>query len=647
MAKKLTPILSTFAGGEVDPWIYGRQDLQRYYNSVKTMLNAIALPTGGFMRRSGFCFIVAAKEAEKAARLVSFEYNVDQSYILEFGDLYMRVFTRGDSVTMTDLTTVYTEDELHNVKYSQVGDVMYLCHSDHPTQKLIRLAEDDWTIEDAPFIWGPFLDINTTDTTLAPSATSGSITVTASDPVFEEAHIGSLWLIMKSDGQGAGGYVEITDFTSDTVVTADVVEELGGVAASVHWAEGQFSDVRGYPRGICFFQDRMMLAGTNWNPHTVWGSVSGEIENFAEGTDDDAALDYPLWASTKDVIHWMASLGYGIYAGTAQGVFRVTGGGVDTPMTPTNVVASYINSERCSHEQGIVVGNRVMYISRDGRRVRELLFNFAEDSYGSTDMNYLSYHVTEGGANFLTWQQDPNKVLWATTGNGELIGMTYDPKESVAGWHRHTTDGVFKSIAVAHQGEESHLYALIERTVDGKTVKYIEYMCNGNGDHFSDSHLDYSGVATSTMTGLDHLKYKTVTANLDGATHPLIDVDHTGTVEFNVATEVATVGLPYTTLVETLPLDIMQAPLATALTSPQGWREIVIRLNESQIPTVNGERHPVRKPEHGMGVAPPLVSGLIWTNSVGWGYDGTISIEASDPLPCQVSAVMGRLELGG
>lgn len=649
MAAKLKPILSTFAGGELDPWIYGRSDLQRYYNGAKWVVNAITLPTGGFRRRGGFGFIKAAKYPDKFTRLISFEYAVNQSYILELGDLYMRVFTQGASVTMTDLVTVYTETELPDITFAQVGDVMYICHPDHPTQKLIRVSGDDtWTIEDTDFIWGPFLDMNTTSITVNPSATTGSITLTASAALFEEEHVGALWLVNKSTEATTGGYVKITGYTSNVLVNADVIETLGDTVATKNWAEGQWSGVKGYPRSICFFQDRLMLAGTYYNPHTVWGSVSGDPENFAEGTEDDAALDYPLWASTKDAIHWLVSFGQGIYAGTPNGTFRLTGGAVDTPMTPTNVIASFVNSETCNHTQGIMIGNRLIYAGRSGRRLREMIFNFSEDSYGSTDLNYLSYHITDSGLSEFAWQQDPYKILWITRHDGVLLGITYDPKEEVAGWHRHITDGLFKSIAVSHTTEETQLWTVVERTVNGETVQYIEMMDGSYCEDscYSDSYILYSGVETQTLSA-EHLVNKEVTCNLDGATHPLVTVDVDGDVALNVGTECASVGLPFTTTVKTLPLDIMQAPLVTVLSEPQGWRDVVLRLIDSQTPYVNGEKYPVRTPEDLMGEAPPLISGLVWTDSLGWGYDGTITIEASDPLPLRVSAIMGVLELGG
>ncbi|WP_428247219.1 hypothetical protein [Ferrovibrio sp.] len=86
----VTPIITSFAGGEVSPFMYGRQDHKRTYVSAATVENFICLPQGPVDRRGGTRFVAAAKFPDRDFQLVDFEFNDEQAYALECGHLYIR-----------------------------------------------------------------------------------------------------------------------------------------------------------------------------------------------------------------------------------------------------------------------------------------------------------------------------------------------------------------------------------------------------------------------------------------------------------------------------------------------------------------------------------------------------------------------------
>ena len=89
----------SFGGGEIAPEVLGRIDLNHYQTGLETCLNAYPLPHGPVVNRTGFQFIKEVKDGGSTDTvLIPFIFNTDQSYALEFGNLYMRVHTEGGTV---------------------------------------------------------------------------------------------------------------------------------------------------------------------------------------------------------------------------------------------------------------------------------------------------------------------------------------------------------------------------------------------------------------------------------------------------------------------------------------------------------------------------------------------------------------------
>lgn len=85
----------SFSGGEISPSLYARTNIEKYYTSLRTMRNFYTMRHGGAENRGGLQFISEVKDSTKNVRLIPFIFSRSVSYILEFGDLYMRVFKNG------------------------------------------------------------------------------------------------------------------------------------------------------------------------------------------------------------------------------------------------------------------------------------------------------------------------------------------------------------------------------------------------------------------------------------------------------------------------------------------------------------------------------------------------------------------------
>lgn len=118
-------IQTSFAGGELSSSMFGRVDLAKYYIGAAELRNFFVDYRGGASTRPGSKFVARAKELN--ARLLTFKFNAEQTYILEFGNQYMRVHYRGNPVTETPISiTGISGDTVESAGHGfAVGDWIY------------------------------------------------------------------------------------------------------------------------------------------------------------------------------------------------------------------------------------------------------------------------------------------------------------------------------------------------------------------------------------------------------------------------------------------------------------------------------------------------------------------------------------------
>jgi hypothetical protein len=614
--------INKFNAGELSPLLDARTDIAKYYSGCRTLENMLVYSYGGATRRPGTEYITSAKTAADTCRLISFEYALTQAYIIEVGDEYMRFYKDGgqilSGVSAYEITTGYDITDVFELKYVQSADTMYIVHPEYPPAKLTRSAHTTWTLTDCDFERGPFLDENETTTTITPSSTTGTITLTASSSIFNANHVGSNWqithtvasssvegnftntgnsstltiqlnrtydfsthgtwtgtiLLQRSyDGsvwedvrtvhyEGDGnitysdeetvadatyrvrmnsytsgtaryslvarshklnGVVEIATYTSGTSVTATVDNTLGGTTATTYWSEGAWSVDEGYPSAVAFYEERLVFAATTNNPQTIWFSQTGDWENFLAGTNDSDAMNYTIAADQVNAIRWMAPQDW-LLIGTLGAEWKIGSGSAEEPLTPTKVTTKRQSSNGSANLQPIMVDNVILYVQRQGRKIREMVYSFDADSFVSPDLTVLSEHITGGGITQMAYQKMPDPILWCVTADGNLATMTYNRGQNVVGWSLQTFDGEVESVAVIPGADEDEVWISIKRTIGGSAVRYIEQFQSrnwgGNQEDafFVDSGLSFDGGDAATITKITRANPAVVTAEAHGFT---------------------------------------------------------------------------------------------------------------------------------
>lgn len=641
-----SPIRNSFNAGELSPLLRGRVDLEKYKNGCDTLTNFIPQIFGPAQKRPGARFVIEVKDSSKPTRLIPFEFSNTQAFALEFGDNYIRFHADGGTVetapdTPYEISSPYDDDDLFEINYAQNADVIYLVHPDHPPYKLARLGATNWTLTEVAFTRPPFGNLNVSATTMAASATTGSITITASASTFVAGDVGKLFSIAvipqsayttwangasitagnirqyegrvyqavnsattgtnpplhargtESDGGvswtyiGDGtGYFEITGYTSATSVSATVVQTLPTTSATTRWARGAWSDTDGWPRTVVFYEDRLWFGGSSTYPQTLWASVTGDYENFTYGTNDDDALNYTVNTQDLNTIAWLVP-GKVLAIGTTSGEFTISANQIGDPITPTSVRITPQTTYGCVADvRPLRVASSILFVQRAGKKVREYTYNFEIDAYVAQNMTVLSEHITKTGIVDMAYQQEPSQVVWAPVSDGKLMGMTYERAEDVVGWHRQALggDGIVESvIALPHwDGDQDVAWMIVRRTIDNATVRYVEYIEKYMTDEYAcfvDSALTYDDDPTSTITGLDHLEGATVSILADGSVHPNRVVT-SGSVTLQRDASVVTVGLPYTATLKTMPVEA-GSQNGVAQGKKQRISSVVVRLMET------------------------------------------------------------------
>ena len=504
----------------------------------------------------------------------------------------------GTVTTPYQITSPYTTAQLPNVKFTQSADILYLCHPDVQPKELIRSGATSWAFGDFDFQDGPYLDINTTTTTMTPSATTGAgITITASAVTgvnngsgFASTDVGRL-IRLQDTGGTAWGWAEIVGFTSTTVVTADVKEDFTNTTATAKWRLGAWTDTpiasgstaKSWPWVPKITQSRMFMNGSNDQTQRVRSSNTADFNVFTPTSlDDDSLLathsiDRPIDDDLVNAIYWMGSSPKGVAIGTDSGEFSLSNSAELDPLGPETVVITRQTShgsKRTVAPQQAGTGT-ILFVQHNARKVHEYLFDFATDQFKAPDISVLAEDITVGGIDETAYQHEPFTTVWMVRGDGVLLGTTYERDQDVIGWHKHVLGGVFgsgdavvESVAVVHDDtntqEVDQVWLVVKRTINGATKRYVEYIedtfevgDDQDDAYFVDAGVTQTGSAFTVVTGLDHLEGQTVSVLADGATHPDKTVA-SGQVTLERSADKAHVGLPFDTRIRTLPVIFSQ-----------------------------------------------------------------------------------------
>ena len=374
---------------------------------------------------------------------------------------------------------------------------------------------------------------------------------------------GSVNVDLTVDTPTQDGICRIDSITSNQIANITVLTDFASTDATTRWYEGAWSGVQGYPRAVAFFEDRVFYASTTSKPQTIWGSKTGDYENFEEGTNASDAFSLTLNSRKRNAIVWLSAQ-ENLLVGTLGGEWVIRASSLEQALTPINFSVKQQSSWGSSQVQAIDVGDAVLFIDRVRRKVRELSWTDKYNKYVANDLTALAEHITKTGITSIAYQKRPDSIVWMTLTDGKLISMTYERDQDVVAFAYHPLggSGLAKSVAVLDGSTEDEVWINTTRTINSSSVQFIEQMQPQDwGDDqedqfFLDAAVKYDSTATSTVSTLTHMVAGTVKVLADGAVQNSKTVSAAGAITLDESASVVVAGLSYTYTLEPMRLDV-------------------------------------------------------------------------------------------
>ena len=543
---------TSFTAGELAPELLGRADLRAYENGARRLRNVVIQPTGGLSRRPGLRHVAMLPGV---ARLLPFEFNTEQTYLMVLTAGKLAVYAA--DLKIAELIAPWTETMLPQIGFTQNADTLLLTHPDMRPQKVQR-SNTGWSITPWAFTQDAYFRFAAPEVTLTPTALNGTITISASAPVFAIEHIGVRLRI-------GGKRVLVAAVNSPSTIIASVEQALASIAATKDWEEATFSTARGWPVTCCFHQDRLVIGGSRDLPNRLWLSRTGDLFNFDPGTGlDDEAIAFSLLSDQVNAIRGVFS-GQHLQLFTSGAEWMVTG----DPLTPANIQINRqtrVGSPVDRLVPPVDVDGSTIFVSRGGQGVYEFAYTQVQQAYQANDLAILGRHLIKA-PRAMAYDQKA-RLLHLVMEDGALATLTLYRAEQVTAWTRQETSGAFHTIAEV----EGTLWCVVERA-NGISLERFE------DGLMQDAGLTGTSITPkSTWSGLGHLNGRQVAILADGAVRPSAIVSGGAVTLTAPATKVA-IGLAFMHEIEPLPADLI-TPAGSA-TGPSRLVAVTFRLLET------------------------------------------------------------------
>ncbi|MFU8705957.1 hypothetical protein [Klebsiella aerogenes] len=308
------------------------------------------------------------------------------------------------------------------------------------------------------------------------------------------------------------GIARITAVAGDGLsATADVISRIpenavGSDKASYKWARYAWNSVNGYPATVVYYQQRLYFAASSAYPQTIWASRTGDYKDFGKSNpvQDDDRIVYTYAGRQVNEIRHLIDVG-SLVVLTSGGEFVATGD-QNKVLTPSSFSLSSQGSNGSSDVPPIAVSNIALFIQEKGSVVRDLAYSFDVDGFQGNDLTILANHLFQKRS-IIDWSFCivPFSSAFCVRDDGKLLVLTYLRDQQVFAWSPQSSAGEYESTCGIGEGSEDAIYFVVNRTINGQVVRYIERLSsrqftNDLDAFFVDSGLSYDGRNTEGRT---------------------------------------------------------------------------------------------------------------------------------------------------
>lgn len=311
------------------------------------------------------------------------------------------------------------------------------------------------------------------------------------------------------------GIARVTGYTSATVVSVEVLQEFGSITASDVWAEGKWSDYRGWPSAVALYEGRLGWAGKDG----VQLSVSDAFDSFDQDFEGDAGpIVRSIGSGPVDTISWMLPL-LRLILGGQGGEHSCRSNSFDEPLTLANFNIKTPTNQGSAGVSPAKVDSRGMFVQRGGTRLFEAAFNTDTYDYEAVDLTLLIPEIGLPGISRIAVQRQPDTRVHCVRTDGTAAVLVTDKAENVLCWleiESPGADGLIEDVVIlpgAAGSPEDRVYYVVNRTINGETVRNMEKWAlesecvGGNISKLADSFIVVTNDPPSKrVLGLGHLE---------------------------------------------------------------------------------------------------------------------------------------------
>lgn len=366
---------------------------------------------------------------------------------------------------------------------------------------------------------------------------------------------GQATITLDYDGGGGFGICRVISITSATQAAVEVLVPMKNTIYTRDWRPGEWSEEAYLPSAVTLGDGRLWWSGQD----RFWGSVSDDFASFDEEVEGDSGpISRSISTGGVNAAQWMMAL-QRLLIGTEGAVSTVKSSSLDEPLTPTNLGVKDSATTGAAAIDPLKVDTRGIFVERAGKALMEISFNGGDNDYVVSQISKLTTDIFGSGVKASAVQRRPDTRIWLTLNDGSAICMVYEAEDEVLAFIPLETDGSYESVAVLPALSQDRVYFTVRRSINGSTVRYIEKMALDTDvkpstlckcvDAFK---VFTNSPASTTVSGLDHLKGKRVVVWADGGpiedsagVPSLFTVSAAGTITLPAAKARGVVGLPY------------------------------------------------------------------------------------------------------
>lgn len=291
-------------------------------------------------------------------------------------------------------------------------------------------------------------------------------------------------------------YFYVTVLSSTTFSLQDLAgDDVDTSGYTAYSSSGTVKRAHNYPGAVSYIQQRLSMGNTKNNPEGIWMSRTGRYKNFTNSypTQSDDSITARITGRQINTIRHIIDAGKPVIL-TQSGEHALLGdsGGV---ISPTDLNPRQFTYNGSATVSPVVVDGDIIYIQGNKKLVTSMAYTFEADGYRGSELSIFSGHLVEKNTIVdAAYQKDPNSIVWLVRDDGILLGITYVRDQQIVGWHRHDFDletGVLdgstyagggtafrgiERVCVVPENDESVLYVVIKRSVNGYVKRYIERM---------------------------------------------------------------------------------------------------------------------------------------------------------------------------